>query len=71
MGYVMLYLKKRYGDKWWIWTIDWSMDLIIAATFIYLAWYVRIYMLQQTEVMNLQHQLSKCLAQTISCGVAK
>jgi hypothetical protein len=54
MGYIMQYLKRKHGDKWWIWAIDWTVELAMLAGFIYLSWYVRVYMLQRTDY-------SKCL----------
>jgi uncharacterized membrane protein HdeD (DUF308 family) len=41
MGYLMEYFKNRWKEKRWLYVIDWMINLILAAAFIYLSLQVR------------------------------
>jgi hypothetical protein len=64
MGLIMSFLKKRYGDKLWIYAIDWAIELAMAGAFIYMSWTIG--QLAQEKI-----DYSKCLLwenSTVNCS---
>jgi hypothetical protein len=55
MGLIMNYLKRKHGDKWWIWLIDWSIELAMLAGFIYLSWNLRTIILTDPTIQQCLH----------------
>jgi uncharacterized membrane protein HdeD (DUF308 family) len=48
MGAVMEYFKNRWKEKRWLYVLDWIVDIVLAAAFIYMSWQTRLYMLNCT-----------------------
>jgi hypothetical protein len=53
----MNYLKRRYGNKWWIWVIDWSIELALLGGFIYLSWNLRTIILTDPTIQQCLHPI--------------
>jgi hypothetical protein len=65
MGLLMEWLKKRSGNKPWLYILDWVFDLILAGAFIYMSYVYAQYVLNCTCPFCQPHTLPISISTTI------